>query len=70
MKRRYLLLLSVIPVVLALVFLIPLIRADAPASRATVPGELAELIETLKIWKVGRCSFANSGATTASADPI
>ncbi len=52
MKRRYLLLLSVVPVVLALVFLIPLIRADAPAPRATAPGELAELIETLKIWKL------------------
>lgn len=52
MKRRYLLLLSVIPVVLALVFLIPLIRADAPAPRPTTPSELAELVETLKIWKL------------------
>ena len=52
MKRRYLLLLSVIPVALALVFLIPLIRADAPAPRPTTPSELAELVETLKIWKL------------------
>ena len=52
MKRRYLLSLSVIPVVLALVFLIPLIRADAPAPRSTTPSELAELVETLKIWKL------------------
>ncbi len=52
MKRRYLLFLSVIPVVLALVFLIPLIRADAPAPRPTTPSELAELVETLKIWKL------------------
>lgn len=52
MKRRYLPLLSVIPVVLALVFLIPLIRADAPAPRSTTPSELAELVETLKIWKL------------------
>lgn len=52
MKRRYLLLLSVIPVVLALVFLIPLIRADAPTPRPTTPSELAELVETLKIWKL------------------
>ena len=52
MKRRYLLLLSVIPVVLALVFLIPLIKADAPSPRSTTPSELAELVETLKIWKL------------------
>lgn len=52
MKRRYLLLLSVIPVVLALVFLIPLIKADAPFPRSTTPSELAELVETLKIWKL------------------
>ena len=52
MKRRYLLSLLVIPVVLALVFLIPLIRADAPAPRPTTPSELAELVETLKIWKL------------------
>ena len=52
MKRRYLLSLLVIPVVLALVFLIPLIRADAPAPRSTTPSELAELVETLKIWKL------------------
>ena len=54
MKRRYLLLLSVIPVVLALVFLIPLIKADAPSPRSTTPSEseLAQLVETLKIWKL------------------
>ena len=54
MKRRYLLLLSVIPVVLALVFLIPLIKADAPSPRSTTPSEseLAEFVETLKIWKL------------------
>ncbi len=52
MKRRYLLSLLVIPAVLALVFLIPLIRADAPDPRPTTPSELAELIETLKIWKL------------------
>ena len=52
MKRRYLLLLSVIPVVLALVFLIPLIKAEAPSPRSTTPSELAELVETLKIWKL------------------
>ena len=52
MKRRYLLLLSVIPVGLALVFLIPLIKADAPSPRSTTPSELAELVETLKIWKL------------------
>ena len=52
MKRRYLLLLSVIPVGLALVFLIPLIKADAPLPRSTTPSELAELVETLKIWKL------------------
>ena len=54
MKRRYLLLLSVIPVVLALVFLIPLIKADAPPPRPATPSEseLAELVETLKIWKL------------------
>ena len=52
MKRRYLLLFSVIPVVLALVFLIPLIKADAPSPRSTTPSELAELVETLKIWKL------------------
>ena len=52
MKRRYLPLLAVIPVVLALIFLIPLIRADAPSTRSTTPGELAELVETLKIWKL------------------
>lgn len=52
MKRRYLLLFLVIPVVLALVFLIPLIRADAPVPRSTTPSELAEFVETLKIWKL------------------
>ena len=52
MKRRYLLLLSVIPVVLALVFLIPLIKADAPSPRPTTPSELAELVEIIKIWKL------------------
>ena len=52
MKRRYLPLLAVIPVVLALVFLIPLIRADAPSPRSTTPSEMAELVETLKIWKL------------------
>lgn len=54
MKRRYLLLFSVIPVVLALVFVIPLIKADAPSPRPTTPNEseLAELVETLKIWKL------------------
>ena len=54
MKRRYLLLLSVIPVVLALVFLIPLLKADAPSPRPATPSEseLAELVETLKIWKL------------------
>ena len=52
MKRRYLLLLSVIPVVLALVFLIPLIKADAPSPRPTTPSEMAEFIETIKIWKL------------------
>ncbi len=52
MKRRYLLLLSVIPVVLALVFLIPLIRADAPVPQLTTSSEMAELVETLKIWKL------------------
>ena len=52
MKRRYLLLLSVIPVVLALVFLIPLIRADAPTPQLTSSSEMAELVETLKIWKL------------------
>ena len=54
MKRRYLLLLSVIPVALALVFLIPLIKADGPSPRPATPSEseLAELVETLKIWKL------------------
>ena len=52
MKRRYLLLLSVIPVVLALVLLIPFIKADTPSPRPTTSGELAELVETLKIWKL------------------
>jgi hypothetical protein len=52
MKRRYLLLLSVIPVVLALVFLIPFLKADTPSPRPTKSSELAELVETLKIWKL------------------
>ena len=52
MKRRYLLLLSVIPVVLALVFLIPFLKADTPSPRPTTSSELAELVETLKIWKL------------------
>ena len=54
MKRRYLLLLSVIPVVLALVFLIPFLKADTPSPRPTTPSEseLAEFVETLKIWKL------------------
>ena len=70
MKRRYLLLLSVIPVVLALVFLIPLIKADAPSPRSTTPSELAELVETLKIWKLVDAVSPNSGANGAFVDPI
>ena len=52
MKRRYLLLLSVIPVVLALVFLIPFLKADTPSPRPTTSSELAELVEIIKIWKL------------------
>ena len=52
MKRRYLPLLAVIPVALALVFLIPFIKADTPSPQPTTPSELAELVETLKIWKL------------------
>ena len=52
MKRRYLPLLAVIPVALALVFLIPFIKADTPSPRPTTPSELAEFIETIKIWKL------------------
>ena len=52
MKRRYLLFLSVIPVILALVFLIPLIRADAPVPQLTTSSEMAELVEIIKIWKL------------------
>ncbi len=52
MKRRYLPLLTVIPVVLAFVFLIPFIKADtSPPLRAT-PSAMAELVEALKIWKL------------------
>ncbi len=52
MKRRYLPLLLVIPVALALVFLIPFIKADTPSPRPTTPSEMAEFIETIKIWKL------------------
>ena len=53
MKRRYLPLLAVIPVALALVFLIPFIKADTPSPRPTTPtSELAEFVEALKIWKL------------------
>ena len=52
MKRRYLLLLSIIPVVLALVFLIPFLKADTSSPRPTTSSELAELVETFKIWKL------------------
>ena len=55
MKRRYLLLLSVIPVVLALVFLIPFLKADTSSPQAALsatPNEIAELVEIIKIWKL------------------
>ena len=52
MRRRYLPLLAVIPVVIALVFLIPFIKADTPSPRLTTTSEMAELVETLKIWKL------------------
>ena len=52
MKRRYLPLLAVIPVVLALVFLIPFIKKADTSPRPTTPSEMAEFIETIKIWKL------------------
>ena len=70
MKRRYLPLLAVIPVVLALVFLIPLIRADAPSPQSTTPSEMAELVENPQNLETGRCGFANGGANGALVDPI
>ncbi len=52
MKRRYLPLLAVIPVGLALVFLIPFIKKADTSPRPTTPSEMAELVETIKIWKL------------------
>ena len=52
MKRRYLPLLAVIPVALALVFLIPFIKKADTLPRPTTPSEMAELVETIKIWKL------------------
>ena len=52
MKRRYLPLLLVIPVMLVLVFLIPFIKKADTSPRPTTSSELAELVETLKIWKL------------------
>ena len=52
MQRRYLPLFAVIPVAIALVFLIPFIKKADTSPRPTTPGEMAEFIETIKIWKL------------------
>lgn len=52
MKRPYLLLLAILPIVLALVLLIPFIQADTPPPQPAPPSAMAELIEALKIWKL------------------
>jgi hypothetical protein len=52
MKRRYLPLLAVIPVVIAVVFLIPFIKKADTSPRPTTASEMAELVETIKIWKL------------------
>ena len=51
MKYRYLLLLAALPIGLALMFLIPRIKAE-PAPQQASPNAMAELIEALKIWKL------------------
>ena len=52
MKRRYIPLLLVIPVVLVLVFLIPFIKKADTSPRPITPSEMAEFVETIKIWKL------------------
>ena len=52
MKYRYLLILALLPVALALVILIPRIKAETPLPQRKNPKAMAELIETLKIWKL------------------
>ena len=52
MKRRYLPLFAVIPVVIVLVFLIPFIKKANTSPRPTTASEMAELVETIKIWKL------------------
>jgi hypothetical protein len=50
-KYRYFLFLALLPVGLALVFLIPRIKAE-PAPQQTPSSAMAELIEALKVWKL------------------
>ena len=52
MRRRYIPLLLVIPVVLVLVFLIPFIKKADTSPRPITPSEMAEFVETIKIWKL------------------
>jgi anion-transporting ArsA/GET3 family ATPase len=51
MKHRYLLLFALLPVTLALVILIPRLKADTSPQKAN-PKAMAELVEVLKIWKL------------------
>lgn len=65
MKHRYLLLFSLLPVAVALVILIPRLKAEPPAPK-TSPEKMAELFETLKAWKL----INAVSATTEQAGPL
>ena len=52
MNRRYVLLIALLPLVLALVIVIPRITAEAPPSQPASQNATAELVELLKIWKL------------------
>ena len=52
MNRRYILLFALLPIALALVIVIPRIKAEAPPSQSASQNATAELVELLKIWKL------------------
>lgn len=52
MKYRYLLIFTILPLALALMILIPRLKAETPPPQQTNQNATAELVELLKIWKL------------------
>jgi len=52
MKSRYLLIFTTLPLAIALMILIPRLKAETPPPQQTSQNATAELVELLKIWKL------------------